>query len=291
MRRFGPRLALSRDVQIGALLPSGIPSEPEGPRAAVRPDFAQKLRSAEGQAVAATRTRLSAAEAGAALESAWSAQFGAPPRAEAVAILTAQWSHETGGGSSMFNYNFGGIKGTGPSGLHVTQRTREGYGAHEVTIRDRFRAYQTAHEGAVDYVSLLERKYPKALEAAQEGDPARFVEELHAGGYFTGEKGAYVRSVSTKAAALLREGIFEPGVGRPSAPRLEFSPARLAEVSSNAARGSGAALRGLGGARSPDSDAMSAAPRAIPPVDLQTFTDHLAIAALRIAQRPDRTDT
>lgn len=271
-------------MQIGALLPSGVPNEPAGPRAAVRPEFAQKLRAAEGQAVAATRTRLSVAEAGAALESAWSARFGAPPPAEAVAILTAQWSHETGGGSSMFNYNFGGIKGTGPSGLHVTQRTREGYGAHEVTIRDRFRAYQTAHEGAVDYVSLLERKYPKALGAAEQGDPARFVEELHSGGYFTGDKSAYTRSVSTKAAALLREGTFAPGVERPSAPRLEFSPVRLAE-------GLGSAVRSPEGAPLVAASVSFGAIRHAPSVDLQTFTDHLAIAALRIAERPDRTDS
>jgi hypothetical protein len=277
-------------VQIGALLPSGIPREPEGPRAPVRPEFAQKLRAAEGQAVVATRTRLSAAEAGAALEGAWAEKFGAPPPAEAVAILTAQWSHETGGGSSMFNYNFGGIKGTGPSGLHVTQRTREGYGAHEVTIRDRFRAYQTAHEGAVDYVSLLERKYPKALEAAREGDPARFVEELHAGGYFTGEKGAYVRSVSNKAAALLREGIFEPGVERPRAPRLEFSPARPAEGLARVARNPNGAVASPERAQPLGSSAPFTRSLPSASVDLQTFSDHLAIAALRIAQQPDRED-
>lgn len=268
-------------MQIGALSPGGSLGETQ-PIAAHpgAPAFARALQRAEGQAVQAHRTRLSISEASSALESAWEEQFGQAPKAETVAILTAQWSHETGGGSSMFNFNFGGIKGTGPSGLHVVQRTREGYGASEVTIRDRFRAYQNADEGALDYVSLLGRKYPKALEAAGQGDAARFVEELHAGGYFTGDKGAYTRSVASKTASLLGEdgaqmnAPFTPTRGLGLAPRnLEPRPVLAA--------------RDL----TPDFGRIADANPIGGPLALQSFTDHLAIAALRIAEKPEREST
>ena len=180
--------------------------------------------------VPATRTQLSDEQASSALRAAWKAHFGEEPREETVAVLTAQWSHETGGGSSMYNYNFGGVKGTGPSGLTVSQRTKEGWGAHETTIRDNFRAYRTASEGAQDYISLLRRRYSGALEAAHQGDAAGFVRGLKKNGYFTGNENAYVRSVSQKTAQLLghspevQAGQLPRGVALPeSAKRLASS--------------------------------------------------------------------
>lgn len=264
-------------MQIGALSSGGATGETQSVQTQTSaPEFARALHRAEGQAVQAQRTKLSTPEASSALESALAQHLGETPKAETVAILTAQWSHETGGGSSMFNFNFGGIKGTGPSGLHVTQRTREGYGASEVTIRDRFRAYQSANEGALDYVGLLSRKYPKALEAAEQGDAARFVDELHAGGYFTGDKAAYTRSVTNKTASLLKSdgaemnAPFTPTEVFDFAPRgFEPRPVQLPDSTNRVAT------------RLPVEN----------PIHLQSFTDHLAIAALRIAERPERHNT
>lgn len=164
---------------------------------------AQQLAPQRQQLVRAARTQLTSEQARDALGQAWAERFGTAPRQETTAILTAQWAHETGNGRSMFNYNFGGIKGTGPSGLSVAQRTKEGWGPSERTIVDKFRAYQTPSEGAADYLSLLSRRYPRAVEAADQGDPAKFVRELKAGGYFTGNEASYVRSVSQRAAQLL----------------------------------------------------------------------------------------
>ena len=55
---------------------------------------------------------------------------------------------ETGSGRSMYNNNFGGIKGQGPSGQSVAMRTREREGDSERKITDKFRAYDTPAEGA-----------------------------------------------------------------------------------------------------------------------------------------------
>jgi hypothetical protein len=195
--------------------------------------FAAALRAqtpaASPDTVSPVRTQLSGSEAAEALAAAWTERNGSPPSERTLAILTAQWSHETGRGESMFNYNFGGIKGAGPSGLSVAQRTTEGSGASARRITDNFRAYTSAAEGASDYLALLERRYGGALDAARAGDAEGFVRGLKSRGYFTGDEGAYVESVSRLAAHAEANGFDAIGAGGseplpvlgPAAPRPE----------------------------------------------------------------------
>ncbi|HET9929960.1 MAG TPA: glucosaminidase domain-containing protein, partial [Polyangiaceae bacterium] len=188
--------------------------------------FARALGRVEshpgGTLVSPVRTRLDAGQASEALRTAWRAVTGEEPSDKTVRVLTAQWAHETAHGASMFNYNFGGIKGVGPSGLSVSQRTREGFGETERTITDRFRAYQTAEEGATDYVRLLSKRFPEAVQAARDGDPSAFVHALKNRGYFTGDLGAYTRSV------VALSGIELPSSASPAPPRLNAAPLVLA---------------------------------------------------------------
>jgi hypothetical protein len=143
------------------------------------------------------------------------------------AILTAQWAHETGHGSAMYNFNFGGIKGVGPSGLTVAQRTREGYAQNERKIIDNFRAYTSVEEGAKDYVQLLLSRYRSAVQAAERGDSSGFVRDLKDKGYFTGDPVAYERSiVSIANRAIGSSGTLQ------SSP-LKADPAAWTQQSSN----------------------------------------------------------
>ena len=186
--------------------------------------FARALDAASGpQIVAPVRTKLDSGQASAALREALRNVTGREPSEGSVRILTAQWAHETGHGASMFNYNFGGIKGTGPSGLSVAQRTREGYGETERTITDRFRAYRTAEEGATDYVKLLAKRFPEALEAANQADPVAFVQGLKSRGYFTGDPAAYTRSVVSLSGMQITENATR-------APELNSAPVQPARV-------------------------------------------------------------
>ena len=59
----------------------------------------------------------------------------------------------------------------------------------------RFRAFKTAHAGAVEYVRKLLGRYAMALVWAQAGNPERYVEELHTLGYFTAGLEPYKRLV------------------------------------------------------------------------------------------------
>jgi len=181
-------------------VPAPRPAEPAQGR------FSSVLR-ADG------RTPMSQQAAFGHLSEAWAKVTGTPPTTEAVSVLWAQWAMETGRGMSMYGFNFGGIKGAGPSGKSLSLRTHEGHGATERAIRDRFRAYDSPAEGAEDYVRLLRDRYPEALEAARFGDARAFVQEIHRKGYFTGSKRDYVRAVCSLSA----EARGERGLPRVSA--------------------------------------------------------------------------
>ncbi len=221
--------------------------------------------------VQVVRTQLSAGQAQEALRAAWERVTGEAPSDKTLALVTAQWAHETGSGASMYNYNFAGIKGTGPSGLSVSQRTREGYGASERRIVDNFRAYRSAEEGATDYVQLLQRRFPDAVEGARQGDPAAFVRGLKSRGYFTGHEGAYLNSVTSIASRYLGEKLEVQG----SPPALDYQ---------GIGGGGGGApldLQGLYAQMAPSSDSF---------IDALSITDQINRAALR-AFGSDREDS
>lgn len=180
--------------------------------------------------VAPTRTPLSGTQASEAIRSAYVSVTGEQPSHGTLAILTSHWALETGHGKSMYNYNFAGIKGRGPEGLTAVMNTREGYGETAVQIRDGFRAYTSAEAGAKDYVSLLQRKFGNALEAARAEQPARFAQELKAGGYYTGDPALYAKGVTQLANRAMDQGFDALGTtagslsGQPRALQPYFSP-------------------------------------------------------------------
>jgi hypothetical protein len=217
-------------VAAAAILPVSVselrePQEAKASRAA-EAQFKQALEGAKkapavGNLVPVVRTQLSAGQAQEALRAAWENVTGEAPSDKTLALITAQWAHETGNGASMYNYNFAGIKGTGPSGLSVAQSTKEGWGDTERRIVDNFRAYRTAEEGATDYVQLLARRFPDAVQGAKDGDPAAFVRGLKSRGYFTGNEGAYLNSVANIAGRYLGQELDVSGAAPPS---LDYRP-------------------------------------------------------------------
>jgi len=211
--------------------------------------------------VPVVRTQLSAGQAQEALRTAWEKVTGEVPSDKTLALITAQWAHETGNGASMYNYNFAGIKGAGPSGLSVAQHTREGYGASERRIVDNFRAYRSAEEGATDYVQLLSRRFPEAVAGAQQGDPNAFVRGLKSRGYFTGEENAYLNNVASIASRYLGQPLEVQG-GAP--PTLDYR----GSVGGSAP----ADLQGLYAQMAPSPDSF---------VDALSITDQINRAALR----------
>jgi hypothetical protein len=209
------------------------------------PEFEAALRTHTDTGVVRTeRTQIGGRAAADALRSAWQTVTGEAPSDDTLAVLTAHWAHETGNGKSMMNFNFAGLKGKGPSGLSVACSTREGYGENAVRIVDNFRAYRSAEEGATDYVSLLERRYPKAVEAARAGDASGFVSALKDRGYFTDNLDTYQARVSQlskqarafgfdavgtaeASAAIPMERIFSETGGFRDPTAVPFDPSRM----------------------------------------------------------------
>ena len=123
---------------------------------------------------------------------------------ELLDTLVAQVCTETASGARMHDYNFGGIKGQSSSGLTARVNTREILNGEEVRLKDSFRAYRTPVEGAIDYVAFLERRFPKAIEAAKNGDVDGYVGALKRGRYFTADETAYASAVRSHRDSTVR---------------------------------------------------------------------------------------
>lgn len=284
-------MALSLDSSL-ALRPNLGTAEREdakAPRAADAKAFSAALE----HHVAPARTPLTGTQAADALQAAWQGAMGRAPSQNTLSILVGQWAHETGRGSAMLNYNFGGIKGTGPGGASTVYTTHEGSGASEIQIRDRFRAYDSAEQGASDYLSLLQRRYPEALQAAERGDPTGFVQALKARGYFTGDEASYAKSVAGLAQRALAAGFDQIGASDTGA---LAAPGALPSALLNAMPG--ALPIDAGGSRAdmsaPATSVDAHGNLVIPPgAYARSFADEigrveLLMSALRIGQLGDR---
>jgi flagellum-specific peptidoglycan hydrolase FlgJ len=238
--------------------------------------------AAKNRTIAATTTHISGSEAAASLATAYQNVFHEPPSPPTLRVLVAQWSHETGGGRAMKNYNFGGIKGASPAGLSAAYLTTEGQGEAAVKITDRFRAYVSPVEGATDYVKFLATRFSGAMAHARQGDAEGFVRSLKQGGYFTGSEEDYVRSV-TRLTEQARVNGFD-AVGHGGA-----GESAVARVHPEAARAVGIeGLRSVNVPASADhSNDAAAQVQAYYAADALAMADELCRAAMRIAAGDD----
>lgn len=122
---------------------------------------------------------------------------GIPP--EGVAILMAQAGHETNDGKNLPTNNFFGMKSTPRNmarGAGATNlMTTEGAGGSAKRVKQNFATFDSANDAAIDMLSLLERKYPRALEALQAGDVDAYVAALKSGGFFTADESVYANGL------------------------------------------------------------------------------------------------
>ena len=155
-------------------------------------DATQRSSSRE---VAAQRTPASMNEIRGALAQAVRDVTGSTPSAQTLDVLSAQVSLETAGGRSMYNFNFAGIKGAGPTGLTAEYNTHEVVGGHEITMKQGFRAYSSLSEGAHDYISVLRGRFPQAFGLAVAGNVDGFAHALKQAHYYTADEGQYAKGL------------------------------------------------------------------------------------------------
>jgi len=145
--------------------------------------------------IAARRTPMSMGGIRQAIAGAYRRSTGGNVAPKTLDILAAHVAHETARGDRMFNHNFGGIKGAGPSGLSARYQTTEVLGGQTKKLVDGFRAYRNAEEGASDYLKLLNDRFPGALREAKSGDVSGFAASLKQSGYFTADLDGYTRAL------------------------------------------------------------------------------------------------
>ncbi|MBX3206268.1 MAG: glucosaminidase domain-containing protein [Labilithrix sp.] len=165
------------------------------------------------------RTPVSRAELRGAIGRAHQKLTGRAASASMLDVLTAHASLETGSGSRMYNYNFGGIKGAGPTGETARCLTREVEGGREIEIRDGFRAYRSLDEGAVDYVRLMRDRFGGAVARAEAGDVDGFAHALKQARYYTADESKYASALRGLA------GVPEAASASAATPRREVSSA------------------------------------------------------------------
>ncbi len=153
-------------------------------------------RRAVSREVETTRTRATMPEMKAAIGRAYRSLTGRDASPPLLDTMTAQAGLETGRGEQMFNFNFGGIKGTSASGETFRSMTREVINGESVHLKDGFRSYRSLDDGARDFVSLLQGRYGSALERAAVGDVHGYARELHNKGYYTAPVSEYATGLS-----------------------------------------------------------------------------------------------
>lgn len=161
------------------------------------------------------------------LVEAWGHLFGTEAKKESICILGSQWCLETSNGKSMHCNNLGNVKSSEGDGHDFTffgcgEELSLGVAQHAVqtsplvTIKRvylvgstqmasvwiepkhpwcRFRAFQSLSEGAIDYISLLNKRFKQAWPAIIAGDPALFSHYLHEEHYYTADESSYTAGV------------------------------------------------------------------------------------------------
>ena len=157
---------------------------------------------------------------------------GHAPSAVTLDVLTAQASLETASGTRMFNFNFGGIKGRGPTGETAHCKTHEILGGKDVTIRDGFRAYRTLDDGALDYVKLMRDQFPRAMEQAAHGNVAGFAKALKQSHYYTADETVYATALNGLMPGGGNNGAVSLRAPLPSGPTFSVSPGSMVGPSS-----------------------------------------------------------
>lgn len=158
------------------------------------------------ESVAPQRTPVPVSDLRAAISRAYTRVTGQAPPANVLQSLSAQATLETGGGSAMYNFNFGGVKGASPHGQSASCLTHEVVNGKDTTVRQNFRAYASLDEGAEDYVRVMVQKFGGALACAAAGNLDGFAHALKAAGYYTASETDYASALKACSGEPTAQG-------------------------------------------------------------------------------------
>jgi hypothetical protein len=175
------------------------------------------------QDVERRNTRMTPAEAAGYLAQAWRRIIQSPPLNRSILeILVAQWSHETGSGRSMQNYNFGGLKYGGAGQATIYNLTHEIVNGRREELRGAaFQAYPDARTGAAHFVQFLTDSHRvSAIQQylANPGNATIYARQLKRASYFTGTFEVYGADLQSRVNGIRRSGLLDRIPNLPPAP-------------------------------------------------------------------------
>lgn len=170
-----------------------------------------------------------------ALWGAWIAYFNAVPKKESIWVLMSQWALESGWGNFCHCYNLGNVKSRPGDGRNycffecdevLGRKSAERYRAKDpglVKIKSyqgnmavvqfypdhpvaRFRAFESLHGGAADYLALLAKRFHMSWPAVAAGDPAQFAHLLKLQGYYTASESRYTKTLTGVFEMIAKDG-------------------------------------------------------------------------------------
>jgi hypothetical protein len=155
--------------------------------------------------------RISEGEATVSLREGWKTLYNSYPSMDSLSLLWAQWALETGRGKAIHCYNFGNIKkryanpkyGITDDGHNWCMfRCSEIINGKEIWfdpphIQTHFRAYDSAIEGATDYIKFVSqrKRYQAAWQQVLAGSPVGYAHELKKAGYYTASETLYTKGI------------------------------------------------------------------------------------------------
>jgi flagellar protein FlgJ len=100
-----------------------------------------------------------------------------------ASVTIAQAALETGWGQSVHGNAYFGVKGRAPSGASTTFTTHEEVNGKKIKIQDKFRAYDSILEAALDYGQYLKTNARYSAAFQHTDDSYKFVDGIAKAGY------------------------------------------------------------------------------------------------------------
>jgi hypothetical protein len=158
----------------------------------------------------------------------WLKQFGEMPSKKSIGVIYAQNTLETGGSTSMWNYNIGNVKFVASKNAAdddgkmymMLNNVWEMVGGKKIIFQPPhpatwFRAFDTLADGVAFHFNFLKNKrYKTAWSAVESGDPAAFAHLLRVAGYYTAPEADYVKLMNFHFNKYMKETIYEDVVAK-----------------------------------------------------------------------------
>jgi hypothetical protein len=188
--------------------------------------------------VPTTRTSYTTAQLIAGYVAGWKQQFGELPSKEAIGVLYAQNTLETGGTTSMWNNNLGNVKFVASSNpdndngklYMMLANVWEIVNGQKVIFQPPspatwFRAFATLADGVAFELDFLKNhRYSKAWSAVEAGNPAAFAHLLKLAGYYTAPEADYVKLMNFYFGKYMKTTAYEDAVNALNPPAPEPDP-------------------------------------------------------------------